>query len=51
MNGVAFQQGRTGGACGFFLTCEDFGRMFDNSFPARSFFVLFLYNWRLARAN
>ena len=27
---------------GFFLACEDFGRMFDNSFPACAFFVVFL---------
>ena len=24
---------------GFFLACEDLGRMFDHSFPARAFFV------------
>ena len=28
----------TGGR-GFFLACEDFGRMFDNSFPACTFFL------------
>ena len=27
-----------GGSGGFFLACEDFGRMFDNSFPACAFF-------------
>ena len=26
---------------GFFLACEDFGRMFDNSFPAFAFFSFF----------
>ena len=26
---------------GFFLVCEDFGRMFDNSFPACAFFLFF----------
>ena len=26
-----------GGSGGFFLACEDFGRMFDNSFPACAF--------------
>ena len=31
----------------FFLTCKDFGRMFDNSFPACAFFL----KWRLAHAN
>ena len=33
---------------GFFLACQDFGRMFDNSFPACAFFFL---KWRLAHAN
>ena len=27
-----------GGGPGFFLTCKDFGRMFDNSFSAWTFF-------------
>ena len=36
---------RTGG---FFLACEDFGRMFDNLFPACAFF--FFLKWRLAGA-
>ena len=27
------------GGGGFFLACEDFGRMFDHSFPARVFLV------------
>ena len=31
-----------GGGGGFLLACEDFGRMFDNSFPACAFFFLFL---------
>ena len=26
--------GVVGGSGGFFLECEDYGRMFDNSFPA-----------------
>ena len=26
--------------CGFILACEDFGRMFDHSFPAYAFFCL-----------
>ena len=34
--------------CGFFLACEDFGRMFDNKFPAS---VFFFFKWRLRRAN
>ena len=34
---------------GFFLSCEDFGRMFDYSFPACTFF--FFLTWRLARAH
>ena len=33
---------------GFFVTCEDLGRMVDNSFPAWAFFFL---KWRLARTN
>ena len=28
--------------CGFFLACEDLGRMFDNSFLACAFFFFFL---------
>ena len=39
---------------GFFLACEDFGRMFDNSFSACaffSFFFLIFLKWRLARAH
>ena len=27
---------------GFFLTCQDFGRMLDNSFPACTFIYIFL---------
>ena len=30
------------GGGGFFLTCEDLGRMFDTSFPACAFFLFFL---------
>ena len=29
------------GGGGFFLVCKDFGRMFDNSFPACAFFFFF----------
>ena len=29
---------------GFFLVCEDFGRVFDNSFPACAFFIFFSGN-------
>ena len=29
------------GGSGFFLVCEDFGRMFDHSFPACAFFFFF----------
>ena len=45
----------TGG--GFFLACQDFGRMFDNSFPHLYFFLFFKVEissckkWRLAQAN
>ena len=35
----------------FFLACEDFRRMFDNSFPACAIFSLFVLMWRLARAQ
>ena len=28
--------------CGFFLTCEDFGRMFDHSFPTCALNFCFL---------
>ena len=33
-----------GSSCGggFFLACEDFGRMFDNSIPACAFFIFLL---------
>ena len=34
-----------GGGDGLFLACEDFGRMFDNSFPACVFIIFFL-KWR-----
>ena len=33
--------GGGGGGGGLFLVCEDFGRMFDNSFPACAFFLSF----------
>ena len=39
-----------GGGGGIFLACEDFGRMFDNSFPACVSFFLFL-KWKLPRAH
>ena len=42
------------GGGGFFLSCEDFGTMFDNSFPACAFFFFFFaffLKWKLARAN
>ena len=32
---------------GFILAGEEFGRMFDNSFPA----CAFLFKWRVARAH
>ena len=32
---------RYGGGGGFFLACEDFGRMFDSSFPACAFLFFF----------
>ena len=38
-----------GGGGVFFLVCEDFGRMFDKSFPAGAFF--FFFKWRLALTN
>ena len=31
------------GSGGFFLVCEDFGRMLDNLFPACGFFSCFLF--------
>ena len=37
----------------FFLAYEDFGRVFDNSFPACAVFVVVVvvvvFKWRLAR--
>ena len=45
-NRYAVHNGDSGGG-GFFLACEDFGRMFDNSFPA----CAFLFKWRLGRAG
>ena len=39
-----------GGGCGgFFLTCNDFGRMFDHSFPTSAFFFFFL-KWILTNS-
>ena len=40
--------GGGGGDSDFILACEDFGRMFDHSFPVSAFFFL---KWRLARAH
>ena len=42
-----------GGDGGSFLACEDFVRMFDNSFPACAllFIYLFIEKWRLGRTN
>ena len=37
------------GGGGFFLACEDLGKMFNNSFPACFFFLFFFLKWRLAR--
>ena len=34
---------RSGAGGGFFLVCEDLGRMFDSSFPACTFFALFFF--------
>ena len=43
---------KCGGGSGFFLVCEDFGRMFDNSFPACAFFFLFFFcKCRLAHTH
>ena len=39
---------KTCGGGGFFLVCEDFGRVFENSFPACTFF--FFLKWRLVCA-
>ena len=41
------------GTGSFFPVCEDFGRMFDLSFPGCVFFYSFLFflRWRLARAH
>ena len=35
---------------GFFLACEDFGRMLDHSLPVYALFVC-MYVWRLARSH
>ena len=42
--------GGGGGGSGFFLACEDLGRMFDHSTPACAFFSFFL-KWKLARSH
>ena len=40
---------------GLFLACEDFGRMFNHSFPVYAFIFTFFFRrggeWRLARAH
>ena len=36
--------GGGGGAGDFFIACEDFGRMFDYSFPACASFFFFFFN-------
>ena len=38
------------GGGGFFYACEDFGRMFDHSFPACTFFFVLFLKWRSAHA-
>ena len=35
--------GNGGGGVGFFLAWKDFGRMFDNSFPAYASFLFFSF--------
>ena len=35
--------GAGGAGGGFFLACEDFGRMFDDSFPACDFFFFLFF--------
>ena len=35
----------------FFLACEDFGRMFDHSFPACAVFLFFFFKWKLTHAH
>ena len=47
---ISAGSGGGGSGGGIFLVCEDFGRMFDHSFPACSFFVVVL-KWRFARAH
>ena len=42
-NGGGGGGGSSGGGGGSFPACEDFGRMFDHSFPACGFFVLFCF--------
>ena len=37
--------------CGSFLTCKDFGRACDHSFPACAFFFFFFLKWRLVCAH
>ena len=32
-----------GGGGGSFLACEDFGKMFDSSFPARALIFIYIY--------
>ena len=47
---ISAGSGGGGSGGGIFLVCEDFGRMFDHSVPACSFFVVVL-KWRFARAH
>ena len=42
--------GKHGGGGGFFLACENFGKMFNNEFPAGAFIIFFKKMCRLAHA-
>ena len=42
--------GGGGGGGSFFFACEDFERMFDNSFPTYAFFFFFL-KWSVAHTH
>ena len=44
LKGVCLEIIPSHGGGGFFLACEDLGRMFDNSFPVCVFF--FFFKWR-----
>ena len=44
--------GAGGDGGGFFLVCEDLGKMFDHSLPACAFFFFFFgLKWRSAGAH